>query len=67
MTTYKKRMESLHHLVLSRDGQVIGTFGNLKKIVDFVDDPDFLSYWTLIKRKYPIEFGRYRIDKVRHY
>ncbi|PLB20008.1 MAG: hypothetical protein TRG1_1272 [Flavobacteriaceae bacterium FS1-H7996/R] len=47
---------------------VLGTFGNLKKITDFVEDENFPSYWTLVRKdEYPIEFEDYRIFKVKHY
>ncbi len=56
------------NFVLIKGDIVLGTFGNLKKITEFVEDEDFLSYWTLVrKEEYPIEFKDYRIFKVKHY
>jgi len=68
MTTYKERKENKYNFVLAKDGEVIGTFGNLKKITEFVKDKGFPSYWTLVRKtEYPIECGDYRIFKVKHY
>ena len=68
MVTYKERIKNKMNFVLVKDGEVLGTFGNLRKITEFVEDENFLSYWTLIRKEnYPIEFGDYRIFKVKHY
>lgn len=68
MVTYKERMKNKMNFVLIKGDIVLGTFGNLKKITEFVEDEDFLSYWTLVrKEENPIEFKDYRIFKVRHY
>ena len=68
MTTYKERKENQYNFVLLKEGIVIGTFGNLRKITEFVKDDNFPSYWTLVRKKeYPIEFDNYRIFKVKHY
>jgi len=68
MVTYKERKENKHSFVLIKDGEVLGTFGNLRKITEFVKDEKFPSYWTLVRKdQYPIEFEDYRIFKVKHY
>jgi len=56
------------NFVLIKDDIVLGTFGNLKKITEFVEHEKFPSYWTLIrKEEYPIVFDSYKIFKVKHY
>lgn len=68
MVTYKERQENKHNFVLLEKGVPLGTFGNLKKVVDFLDGKDCPSYWTLIRKKEnPISFGDYSIHKVKHY
>ena len=68
MTTYKERKENKTNFVLLKDCVVIGTFGSLKKITENVEDENFPSYWTLIRKKEnPIEFDSYKIFKVKHY
>lgn len=68
MTTYKEQLENKMSYVLLKDCEVLGTFGNLKKICDFMDGKDFPSYWTLIRKKeYPLVFDSYKIYKVKHY
>ena len=68
MTTYKERMKDKMNFVLIKGDIVLGTFGNLKKITEFVKDDDFLSYWTLVRKEdNPIIFGDYKIFKVKHY
>lgn len=68
MTTYKERKENQQNFVLLKDGVPLATFGNLKKVVEFVDDNNFPSYWTLIRDKeFPKDIGNYSIYKVKHY
>ena len=68
MTTYKERKENQYNFVLVKDDVVIGTYGNLRKITELVEDDNFPSYWTLVRKKeYPITFDRYKIFKVKHY
>ena len=68
MTTYKERKENQYNFVLVKDDVVIGTYGNLRKITELVEDDNFPSYWTLVRKKeYPIVFGYYKIFKVKHY
>jgi hypothetical protein len=66
--TYKEQIQNRTQLVLLRDNNVLGTFGNLRKVVNFMANDDFLSYWTLIRKKEnPIKFRNYSIVRVRHY
>ncbi len=68
MTTYKERKKKQYNYVLLKDGIVIGTFGNLRKITEFIKDDSFPSYWTLVRKKVlPIEFENYKIFKVKHH
>lgn len=68
MVRYKDRQGNLQYYVLVKDGEVIATFGNLKKLCNYVDDDNFPSYWTLIRKKEnPIIYNDYRIFKVKHY
>ncbi len=68
MVTYKERKENKNSFVLLENGIPLGTFGNLKKVVDFLKDKDFPSYWTLIRKSdYPLIHGNYHIYKVKHY
>lgn len=68
MTTYKERQKNKKYYVLIKDGVPLGTFGNLKKIIEFVEDENFPSYWTLIRKdENPLHCGDYSIYKVKHH
>jgi|TARA_B100001059_G_C17790381_1_gene559766 hypothetical protein len=68
MTTYKEQQENRMSYVLLKDCEVLATFGNLKKVVEYMDKEEFPSYWTLVRKKEnPIEFNDYKIFKVKHY
>ena len=68
MTTYKEQQENRMSYVLLKDCDVLGTFGNLKKVVEYMNNEEFPSYWTLVRKKEnPIEFNDYKIFKVKHY
>ena len=68
MTTYKERQENKYNFILLRKGVPLGTFGNLKKVVEFMGEEDFPSYWTLIRKsQYPLVYEDYSIYKVKHY
>lgn len=68
MTTYKEQQKNKKYFVLLKDGVPLGTFGNLKKVVEFVNDKDFPSYWTLVRKtNQPLVFKEYAIYKVKHY
>ena len=68
MVTYKERMKDKMNFVLIKNDVVLGTFGNLRKITEYIKDDNFPSYWTLVRKdEYPIEFEDYRIFKVKHF
>ena len=68
MTTYKERKAKLENYVLVKDGVPLGTFGNLKKVVQFMDEKNFPSYWTLIRKtENPITANDHLIFKVPHH
>lgn len=54
------------YFVLLKVGVPTGTFGNLKKIIEFMEGEDFPSYWTLVRKEdNPLEYGGYLIYKVK--
>ena len=68
MATYKEQQKDKKYYVLIKDGIPLGTFGNLKKVVEFMDGKSFPSYWTLVRKNdNPIEFENYKIYKVDHH
>ena len=68
MVTYKEQKENKKAFVLLKDCVVLGSFGNLKKVCDFMNGKDFYSYNTIIRKKeYPILYKGYKIYKVKHY
>ena len=68
MVTYKERQQNKKYYVLLEDGVPLGTFGNLKKVVEFMEGKEFPSYWTLIRKdENPLEFDNYKIYKVKHH
>lgn len=68
MATYKEQQKDKKYYVLIEDGVPLGTFGNLKKVVEFMDGKEFPSYWTLVRKiEYPITIGTFVIYKVKHY
>ncbi len=67
MTTYKEQQKNKKYYVLLKECVPLGTFGNLKKITEFMEGKNFPSYWTLVrKEENPIEFAEYKIFKVKH-
>ena len=68
MATYKEQMSNKKSYVLLKDCDVLGTFGNLKKVCDFLDGEDFYSYNTIIRKKnFPIIYGNFKVFKTKHY
>ena len=68
MTTYKERKEKLENFVLLEGDNVLGTFGNLKKVCDFLEGKDFYSYNTIVRKKsYPVAYKNYKVFKVKHF
>lgn len=65
---YKQERENRKHYVLLKNGNFVGVFGNLKKLVDYGIDKfnDFPSYSTLIKKKTAkIVIGEYVIEETK--
>ncbi len=67
MTSYKEQKEKKQYYVLLKNWDVLGTFGNLKKVCEFLEGEDFYSYHTLVRKEFPLEYKDYKIFKVRHY
>ena len=68
MTTYKEQQKDRTNFVLLENGNVLGTFGNLKKVCDFLQKKDFYSYNTVVRKKdFPIIYKDYSVWKVKHY
>ena len=67
MATYKEQIKDRKSYVLLKDFEVLGTFGNLKKVCEFLKDEDFYSYHTLVRKELPVAYGEYKIFKVKHY
>lgn len=68
MTTYKEQQKDRTNFVLLENGNVLGTFGNLKKVCDFLQNKDFYSYNTVVRKKeFPIIYKDYSVWKVKHY
>jgi len=68
--SYKEQQENNYNFVLMKDNDVIGTFGNLRKLCNFVTDKSFPIYWTLVRKDekdYPLKSGNYIIFKVKLY
>lgn len=68
MVRYKDRKNNTFYYTLMKDCEVLGTFGNLKALCSFVEDENFPSYWTLIRKKEDLFYaGSYKIQRVKHY
>ncbi|SDT22540.1 hypothetical protein SAMN05192545_3081 [Maribacter dokdonensis] len=68
MVTYKERKENQQNFILIKDHVPLGTFGSLKKVVDYLENEKCPSYWTLVRKtENPIEFGDFKVYKVKHY
>jgi hypothetical protein len=65
---YEDYIKNKTNYVLLKGLDVIGTFGNLRKAINFITDDKHPSYWTLIrKQENPINFNEYKIFRVKHY
>ena len=68
MSTYKEQKDKKKSFVLLKDCEVLGVFGSLKKVCDFMNGEDFYSYNTVIRKKeYPILYKGYKIYRTKHY
>ena len=64
MATYKEQQENRKSYVLLKDCEVLGTFGNLKKVCEYMSEKDFYSYNTIIRKKeFPIIYKEYKVFK----
>ena len=64
VSTYKEQRDSKKYFVLLKDCNVLGTFGNLKKVCEFMKGKDFYSYHTLVKKEFPVTYKEYKIYKT---
>lgn len=68
MTTYREQQKDRTNFVLMEGSNVLGTFGNLKKVCEFLQNKDFYSYNTVVRKKeFPIIYKDYSVWKVKHY
>ncbi len=69
MATYKEQTKDRKHFVLLKDNIVLGTFGRLTRIVEFMQSQEIdAKYNTLVRMKdYPIEYKGFVIYFVKHY
>ena len=69
MATYKEQQANKKSYVLTKNGEVLATFGNLRKVISFVEREgiNFYKYSTLVRKEMPVIFGEYELFKVRHY
>lgn len=69
MTTYEEGKKHRYTHVLVKSGEVVATFGNLKKVIEYLSgEPGIPSYWTLTRKaENPLSFGEYRVWKVKHH
>ena len=68
MVLYEDGKKNRQTIVLLKNEEVIATFGNLKKVFEYLkDENDLPSYWTIARKQFPFSFGEYRICKVKHY
>ena len=67
MVTYKERKQNTKVYVLLEGNTVLGVFGNLKKVCDFMEGRDFPSYWTLTRKsENRIDYKNYTLQRVRY-
>lgn len=68
MTTYKEQIKDRKTFVLQKGCVVLATFGNLKKVCEYMAEKKFPSYHTLVRKKdYPLTYNDYTIFKVGHF
>lgn len=65
MRTYQERQEAKKYYVLLEDKDVLGVFGSLKSVCEYIGDK-FPSYWTLVRKKTnKFEYGNYSLQIVK--
>lgn len=68
MVTYKERKENTKHYVLLEGDTVLGVFGNLKKVCEFMGGKDFPSYSTLTKKGLDrVDHKEYSLQRVKFF
>lgn len=68
MATYKEQMKDKQYYVLMHRDVVFATFGNLKKVCNYMAGQDFPKYNTIVRKKEnPIIYKDYKLFKVNHY
>ena len=70
MATYKEQLKNRYYYVLTEKNIPLATFGNLKKVSDYLEDEgkDFYKYNTLVrKEEFPVERGDLKVYKVKHH
>ncbi|SDR65825.1 hypothetical protein SAMN04488552_0199 [Christiangramia echinicola] len=67
MTTYKEQQKKKQYYVLLENCTVQATFGNLKKVCEFMNGKEFYSYHTLVRKEFPVSYKDYKLFKVKHY
>jgi hypothetical protein len=68
MVKHKDKIENQFTWVLTKEGRVLATFGNLKTLVEHCNDGNLPKYNTLVRKKdYPLGFGEYEIWHVKHH
>tara|TARA_Y100001949_G_C15789166_1_gene244213 strand:- start:17 stop:223 length:207 start_codon:yes stop_codon:yes gene_type:complete len=68
MVSYKERKENTRLYILLESDTVLGAFGNLKALCDFMEGKEFPSYWTLTRKKEDrIDVKGYSIQRVKIY
>jgi len=68
MATYKEQIKNRKSFVLQLNDSVVASFGNLKKVCNFMKGKDFPKYNTIVRKKeYPITHKNYTLYKVKHH
>jgi len=60
-------MEDKKYYVLLEEKDVLGVFGSLKRLCDYMKGKKFPSYWTLTRKDFDkFEYGKYSLQVVKH-
>ena len=63
---YSDRMESKKYYVLLEDKDVLGVFGSLRKVCEYMGKK-FPSYWTLVRKDFDkFEYKNYSLQIIKH-
>lgn len=70
MVTHKQKIEHQYHWVLTKNNEVLATYGNLKTLVEAMEESDVFAYNTLAKKNketdFPVSSHNYTIWRVKH-